>query len=745
MRVAPRSVGMALVWAVLAASPLAVAGLCDGAWSPHAALGGVLGLSVTVLPLLWAAMGADGARARGAEFVLLVSAGLPALTVSASFSGVNDGAALLGLLYCLAVLGLVAGLLARAGPLQRSKRFAFCAAWLVALPVGLHVWTDVATAPMTAVAPAFGLGEILAGRPSSAPFAALLILALGVAGVEVWRSLRAARPTLGAVGALAVVAGLGLALAETGAAQPSASVRAVLGTNVRPGDPYPLRIQQAGGGVIAARSYRHRFSVRIGDGAGSLAPTPVGSGRRLELLRESSSGEWQRLDLTLPEPSVVSPQTLLVGTLGPGVQELAGGWFPPGEAVVLPLESADLPLIAQAGEALDVVIVAPGLVRDEVATHLRAWAAAGGALVLTDATDLARAATVGDVHDLAAAGALGVRPEERARLRPIGSGLLVGPADGDRLRAGALPPALRERLAQRLHRRARRRAVQEAVLRAPSPGPSEALTTRAALACLAAALCFGLLAPLRSRVSGSTFVGGSALVGLLLALTLEAIVSPSVPVYATSRTILEAPAGARAAGRLRLLTCAATRPTQASVSIPGRAVPRSVFSASQDAIRADVAIHTDRQTGSTIDMPLTRARRTFVRQDAADLGGVFRLTRGAGGRQIRIENRSPMALRDAFALVRGGLYPLSDLAPGASLELDLLTPPIPFRRWRLSALDRASRSWRQLVTAALTGRDLEGSLLLIGRTDGDPQVVDGVAEERVHSPLLVITASRETR
>ena len=129
---------------------------------------------------------------------------------------------------------------------------------------------------------------------------------------------------------------------------------------------------------------------------------------------------------------------------------------------------------------------------------------------------------------------------------------------------------------------------------------------------------------------------------------------------------------------------------------------------------------------------------------AADLGGVFRLTRGAGGRRRRIENRSPVALRDAFAIDRGGLYPLNDLAPGQAEEIDLLNA-IPFTQWRLSALDRASRSWRQLVTAALSGRDLEGSLLLIGRIDSERQVVSGVAEEQAQAALLVITASQETR
>jgi hypothetical protein len=743
-RIAPRSVWLALVWALIAALPLAMAGLGDETWEPAAAFTGVLGLAVTLLPLLWVSVGALGARERAYEAVLLLAAGCPALTLSLAFTGVNGRAAILGTVFALSVLSLIGWLLMRSR--KRGTAFALGAAWLIGAPLGVLLWADLAGAPRVALAPVLGLTDILAGRTATDPFAVLALIASLAGALEGWRWLRRRRVrALPAGGAVALGIALGLTLVGTSVAQPEPGVRAVLGPHVRQGETYPLRVQTGADDAIAARSYRQVFRARHGGGAVELTPTPVGSGRRIEVVRRGTDQRWMRIDTQLPEATRISPQTLLVGTLGAGVARLAETWFPPPGAIVIPIEVSDLPLLARAGEAVDVIVMGRGLVRDESAPQLRAWAAAGGALLLTDSEDLSRAAESKAVRNVAAPGAPAGAGAPTHRVRPMGAGLLVGPLPGKTLAPGALPAPLVDRLRSRLRRRARRGAIQNAVFSAPAPRPSRSLGKRAAFAALAAAVCLALLAPFRSRTRAPTFVAGAAAAGILLAAALNAVVAPSVPVYARSLTVLEAPAGARVAGRVRLLTVSAIRPTQARVALEGRAVPRPVFAAARDGMLAELNVLAEHDRGPLLDLPLGRGQRTFLRQDAADLGGSFHLTRGTGGRKIRIENRSPHRLTDAFALIRGGLYPLTNLDPGESQELDLLTPPIPFRRWRLSALDRATQSWRRLVTAALSGRDLEGSLLLIGRIPGEPQALAGVTEEDVDRPLLVISASQETR
>jgi hypothetical protein len=391
-----------------------------------------------------------------------------------------------------------------------------------------------------------------------------------------------------------------------------------------------------------------------------------------------------------------------------------------------------------------------------VAGALRLWAAAGGVAAFDGATDLALVA-----GDVAAPGRV-VKPWE---VRPIGAGLLVGPAPGELGlvvprgdEEGARGPAALsrasaalERLAARLRARSRRDAVVEAALAAGPPGPSRDAGRRVALAagCAALGMLFLLLAAGR-RLPRATATGALVVAGLALALALPRAAAPSSRVWAASSQVLEAPAGASAAGRLEVLTLAAPGPTLATVDLEAGGLPLPALLSAASPQETSI-FPGDRPS---LEAPVGPTHRAFVRQDAVALprpdggaGGAFRLTRGRAGQSIQVENATDLALDRVLAITARGVYALGDLAPGAmrDQDLDLLVPPVPFARWRLGSEESADeRAWRALVTAALAGRDLSGQLVLVGRGPPARRVRGGVAGERPARPLVVITASEET-
>lgn len=754
------AVALAAGWALAAPAPLLLAAAVEplpGSAAAEAApllpqaLGGVLLLALCGLgPALGGGAAAGGERrwprALGG-LGLTIGAALPSLALSAPWSAAGPGGVGLGALYTLALLLLAAGQAALAGERAPAAR---AGGWLLAcggLPLLLIAQEDLLGHPpgaWTWLAPPLALGRLLGGDPTASLPALLGLMALALLGLGPF--LPRPRPPARTVLALTVLALVGLggvvgaprdALAEGEPVQP------LLGGYLRPDEPWPLRVTRRGGGpgpLVAARSFGTRVAVPLEDGqSGELPALPQGGGYRVELECGAPGGPWTagagQPGGSLPTPTPVGERELLVGCLGPGARALALRLLPGERAVYAALVPEGLPLLARAGEALDLIVCAGAAAEEPLAAAcLRTWAAQGGVLLLATPAELERLGGA----DAAAPG----RTQGSWRARPLGAGLLLA-ADG--APDAAPPPAWQARLTQRLNARARRQALTQAVLDVAHPVPDAALATPLARGALAAALGLLLLAPLARRVDAPTAGAGGLLAGIALALLLRAALAPATPVLAESRQVLLLPAGGRAAQRLGWVTAAAPRPLLAELTLtadPG-GPPRPVFSGAAGGLRTQVEVLLGPDT--RLRLPLGPAPRTFLRSDAVLLPGPLTVTRGHGGQGVRVENGSGLALRGAFALARGGIYPLGDLPAGAAREFDLLAVPLPYERWRLTAPAPAELEARRIVTAVLAGRDLSSALVLVARLDEPPtpMIAAGAGLERAAPGYVFVEAAAE--
>lgn len=740
----PASVRLAALWAALAPGPLILSGLLgrERAWRIEDAFLGILALAACVLPWLWAACGEErgGLRQRGAELLLLLVGTLPPLALAASFSAVSADAAARAILYLLFVLVLLLLLLLGTRGWARSTQTVVLFGWALALPIAILVWGDlVGPAPSWAhwIAPLSALPRLAAGHSPWAPLLGVLIVAVVLSLPLLPRALRRVpRPV-----AAALVVGTLLVAGDAWADPQVVWVRPLTGDRVRPGEPYPLALElrARGEGRVAARSFGHRFGAPLREGPLRLIGTPLGGGHRLELGWRDGS-EWRRLAAEIPEPRILRAQDLLVGSLGDATS-LTAALTRELEAVTVALRPADLSLLARAGQSIDVVVAARGSARQPAARDaLRAWAAAGGVLVLDDRVDLLGVVAPSGHTDLASPS---LATQARGTdLRMLGAGVVLGPLGSRGLAQGKqLVEALDPWLTSRTERRARRMALRDAAHMAPSPQPSRGLERTAALAALAAAVVLVILAGLAGRLTPGAFLGGAALLSVVLAWVLRSVAAPAAPVYAASTQVVEVPAGARIAQRLEFVSVVAPRPTEASITLRGWAPPVPIFDSGLTAVRSrGEVVSGPSGKNPRLELPLGSGIRTFARLDAMPLSGVIRVVHHAPQRRVRVENRTGQPLDQVYALVQAGLYPLPDLPAGARVDIDLGRPPIPFARWRSSALDETDFYWRRLVTASLSGRDLSRSLILIGRGAPQRAIRAGVAEERPARPLFVVVA-----
>ncbi len=699
---------------------------------------------------MWAAAArAEGAHARAAELLLLALASAPALALTAPFAAATRADAARALLYLALLLGVVAVGSGSRPRAQRAGWVAAVAAWTAAAPLAALLLRDVgvagAAAPwLRAAAPPLAAVELLDGGPLGPPVLALVIALAIVLAPRGWRALGGLRARRGA--ALALGALTALAGSEPAGATPQVrAAQPLLGAHVRPGEPDPVRVELEGarGGRLAARSFGHRYAGPAGAGAATLAATPLGGGRRLALEWQPTEGApWEALAHQLPEPRVVPGEVPLVGALGPNATELAAALLPEGGAAVVALAPDQLPLLAASGEAIDLVVASAGAAsRPEAALALQAWAGAGGVLVCAARDDLLAVARAPGLSGLS--GPRRTPPWAPWDVQPLGAGLLIGPSAPDLpLAAGeGVDPRWRAELTRRLRARARRVALEGALGAGETPAPGRAQVGRAGVAALAAALALGLLAPLGAGGALGPTLARAAATTLGLALAVGVAAGPRGAVYASSAQVLELPAGGRVARRLALVRLRAVRPTEAVVDLAGPAPPRPRFAGGLEAIGAEALLQPT-ATGWQVRAPLRGHERAYARLDALRLPGSFEVA--ARGRTVTLANGTGLPLRRAFALLPGGVLPLADLEPGARVELDLSAPLVPFARWRWSSDDPAELRRRQLVAAALTGRDLRAGLVVVGEAPSHPTVAAGVAGEHAAPTLVIVVAAVET-
>lgn len=730
MKATPATLRLAAAWATLACAPPVAGGLWpEGPWPLADALELQLALAVTVLPLLWAGArpalhGSEGARERALQGGLLVCVSVGPFALSSPFAPQRAPALAAAALYALCVLGAVGLLLALVARRRERAAWSAIAAWVLGGPLLSTLAADLTAGPRpgATLLPLLVVRDLLAGAPPLLPCGELILGALSLAVAVRLHRVATGRIRASAVAPLAAAAA---ALGVLASAPPALGAptllraRAPLGDRLRPGEPYPLLVWVEGLSPrerVAAQSFGHRWEVPASPGPLALPAQPVGGGRRLTLW--GGAGErWVSLGETAFEPRPVSEQRPLVGRLGAGADALARRCFPARRAECVDVDPADLPLLARAGQALDVLVVGERLAPEALAP-LRAWTAAGGVLVLADPSDLDRVC----------------EESGEGSTRRLGAGLALG------LDASGRPDASTALLERRLRGRARRRAVEEAVAAGPRPEPGARTRRRTGLAALGVALTsVFLLCALGARVPRTRLLGGAALAAAALVGGLRPAVLPAGPVYVLSGEVLEAPAGRRTARRFRYLRCAAVRPARARLRLRGPAPPLPVFASPLGGARLEARVLCD-ESGALLDLPLRRETRTFVRLDAVDLGGRVELTRGRGGQRLRVRNGSRLGLRDVHAVVEGGLYRLGALPAGGETEFDLLAR-LPFDRWRAGGGPYA-RAWRELVTASLSGRDLSRALLLFGRADA-PAQAEGRLSERSLGALVVVVATPE--
>lgn len=720
-------------WTLLAAAPLLLVAFHPGSLGLAEAQAALLQLGLVLLP---PALARVEARLEGrlALATLLAAVALPALILAGPWSSAAPGPRAIGSSYALLVL-LAAALPSGRASLRSAVWLVACAA-LPLLLVARHDLLGDAPGPAGWLAPPLALARLLQGEPA---WPALLgLLALLLPGLVRWPR-RARAPAVG----LAVLLLCGPARGDPRVER----VEPLLGSRIRPEEPWPLRLRARGlgdGAAVAARSHGQRVIVPLADGeTGELPALPLGW--RVELEVAGRDGAWSRLPTELPAPLPVGERELLVGCLGPGADRLALRLLGSEPAALTPLPEDGLELLARAGEALDLVVAAGEPAKDpRVAACLRAWAAQGGVLVLDRSEDLAR---IGG-QDLAAPGrALG-----GLRLRPLGAGLLVSgagteplvtalPAGGarDRVRGDALVA----RLAQRLAERARRGTLGRELLGGARLEPGPELTRPLAWAALLSSLGLLLLLPLARRVGARRAGAAGLLAAALVSLLLRAAFAPDAPVIASTWQVLTLPAGGRVAHRLTWTRCAATRALEAELRLVPGGIPRPIHASTATRARSELRLEPGPDRPPRLSFPLGPAARAFVRGDAVQLEGPILVGRGSGGQRVRVENRSKSRLEEPIALARGGIYPLGDaLEPGAAREFDLLAVPLPYEAWRIQG--HGDAEWRGLVTAALAGRDLANALVLVARTaTAEPQVVAGAAHERCEPTLVLLEAAAD--
>jgi hypothetical protein len=732
-------VRLALAWAALALAPIVLGGLrpwlaADAArpaleWCASA----VLYLSVTALPLMWAARaGSEGPNAwrrRAQEAALLLAAAAPGWALAWPFSDREPAQAWAGLavagLTCLASGALVSWGAPRTG----AGRVALVSVWVGAWQLVVWAGADLARLPEAWrwVAPPLVLGRALDGTAGVEDLLALSVVGAAIAA-GLWTLRRG--PGLAVSACLLGCCALGGAVTAQ-----EVRVRPLLGDRLRPGEPYPVLVEGLSGdeSALAARSLEHRFASQVSGSRAWLAPTPLGGGHRLQLLREASGGgqgdAWEELGVQLPDPVEVRPRDVLVGTIGRGARPLAASLLQRATRVeVVDVDPDLLPLLAQAGEALDALVVGAGVVGAAPANvaYLRAWAAAGGALVVRDSSDL-----IPILQVESASGPVVVRP--------LGSGVVIGGEGLDDL--GVREAAgLARTLGLRGQRRERRGALGEAALRYPLPGPGPAQGRRVALAALAVLGVLGILCRLRTRVGAGTFVGGGALTCAALAVCVQAVATPPQGPYVRSLTVLDLPSGSSVAGRLELLSFSAARRGDADVLLADArgGPPRPLFD-SRLAAAADRGEVRLGPAGARLLFPAGPHLRAFLRQDASAWEGSVTLAEEQAALLVR--NDSPYALHTLTVLVRGAAYPLDDLPSGSEVRVDLGQPGVEFDRWRLNPPQGAAPSDWRLLVAALAGRDLFGGVHLVGWASPGAladRVLSGVAGVEQEAPLIVV-------
>lgn len=768
------ALGLVRWWALVMALSVALGGLWPAlaAWGAaeggaelprlSAVLGWQLALLVGPLPLLWAALGSDPApgerlAARGLELALLVAVTLPALALGAPFTSLAAPQAAAALLHA-ALLLLVTG------------------AWLAlpdgeagARPTRVLLLGLAAGSPLLALV----LRDLLGARPAalplltaplasdalvaSAPRAALgLELALALPGALLlpgaallWAALRrrAGRPAR----APALAAALAAAALLGPAARAEPRVRRVepaLPEVLRDDAGWPLWVELEGGGPpveLAARGLGLRVVVPARPGERTLVPgIAIGGVRRLTLEGRDGPGEaWTALPGGPAPARVARPNEVVVGVLGDRARTLAAAIVGARRAHVVRLLPRDVAALPQAGDALDLLVVARGALPDPASrAAVVAFAAAGGVVALDGFDDLAA---------LSDGAGQGATTREGWDVRPLGAGALVGPTDplGMEVPDGARVETFLERRAGR----ARRAAFEEAALAVLAPGPDAALGRRAALAALAALGALLLLGPLveRARPHGPGVVAGGALVaGLLLALALPRAVAWAAftePTWGASAALLELPAGGRLAARHEVVALAAPRASPARVLLPGPLVeraappPRPVLAAPAQA-EAELLVRVD-DAGCALELRADRVTRAVARVEPFPLAGPVTVARGPGG-ALRVENRAGLDLRGLMAFVEAGVVPLGDLPPGGTLSLAALPAAEPFERWRLGSTPSGAElpsSLRRLAAAAVGGRSLSGGrLVLVATAPGRPRIASGVAGEQPLPTLVVVSA-----
>ncbi|MEZ6189602.1 MAG: hypothetical protein R3F62_31950 [Planctomycetota bacterium] len=654
-------------------------------------------LSAAAFPGLWVACAPRGGlRQRAHELAVGALVALPLLALLAPWSTATPEdarACALGVGASWIAVGLWV-LVARGTPAARL-------AWALGLGLGVPLAQRLVCDTLggerrgwTSAADALRLGW--GGAPSvldmTLACAPWLLLAGGAAALRWVR-----RPALAA--GLALVSA-GLALAGPGDA------RLVLGGWTRPGEPTPLWLEAdpALPGAPGVKIAGARALIPDQGGVFPVAGPPAPSELvRLEVGREVD-GVWT--GETDPEALEALPAgALLVGTLG--------GALPPGlappSAVVVPLEPRDVGLLARAGQALDVVWIAPGDARPAWVAPLAAWAACGGTLVLTDAADAAR-------WELRVPGA-----------RATGSGWVV------------FAPAARPRLGEHAARafqarpatRARRRATLEALgNRAPPPAPEsvERWLVGVALGWLALVLVVARWGRAAPPLLAAASLAATALVG---------VGSPAGP-RVLSAQVLEACSGSDVASRLELLTLFAPRPQELELALPGPGSPPwPVHERAVDAWRDALTVLTE-PGGHRVRLRASTQGTTLARLEAVRLGGAVSITRGHGGNRLRVANRSELALERVHVLYDGAVYRIGALPPGRRVEFDLRQTSQRFNRWRLRTLDPREAL---LVRAAVHGRQLDRELVVVGWTRGsEPSAAPGAAWITQEPTLVLVRA-----
>lgn len=730
---------VALAWGWLALGVVllsALAGRAEGGF------GDLLALSLTLLPLAWIA-GESGHRLQEAG-LLGALAFAPAL-VAAAYSG--EAARLQGTLYALSATGL---LTCAAAGAPRRWRVLLAAAWGLALPLGLWAWADLGqtrSGALAPLAPALSLREVLGGRPSGAAWGVLACAALMALGVRGARSLpgalaarRARRREPGALalgtqalGALALGT-LALGAIDGDALRAGAQERALLGPHLRAQEPAPIELRERSGEDTArraARSFGHRYLAGPAPGGSRVLPLPLAG--HLELERRGPGG-WEQTGAPLGH-SPLRARDLLVGCFGESAWRAAGEELSPRAKRVRLLPS-QAGLLAEGGSAFDLVLVSPGL-ESRLRGPLRAWAAAGGLVGLSEQRALADLA--GPSASLSAEGPLAVQALGAGRaVAPLGSGGWA-----------ALGQAMTGRWEERHARRARRAATGEALLLEADPRPQGLNSLASALVALG--LLWAALCALALRQPGPRVVAGAWLVALAAGALLRTQL-PQGAAWAASRQVLEAPSGERSAARLELISLYRLRPEALQLDLVDYAPPLPAFLSEAEAVNAQAQLTPAGLGPPRIELGPGRGARTYLRLDACELPGALRIeprleppSEGQGGAQaegLRLTNQLPHALRRIVLQGPGGVRSLAgELGPGESLELRWSAEEAqPLASWRGQAIETEEARWRRLAEAALSGRG--GRWVVGAEVPGRRAILSGAAGEELRPALLVVVGPR---